>query len=164
MWSAETRTVLRLGSWSVGAFVGWFAVGWWPKKYHYGFVASSQLYLSLSKFISGLSRLYLSMEIRLSPPHFALTHGYLTAAISWLSHGYLTARSRLSHGYPQQRHPLWFAASPPLLFFVALESTPRISLPRVPGVPCGGGSGARFFLLVWGVSVRPSEGLRLGYY
>ena len=33
------------------------------------------------------------MEIWLSPPHFALTHGYLTAI------------SRLSPGYPQQRHP-----------------------------------------------------------
>ena len=48
------------------------------------------VYLSL---ISALSRLYLSMEIWLSPPHFALTHGYLTAI------------SRLSPGYPQQRHP-----------------------------------------------------------
>ena len=37
VWSAETRTVLRLGSWSVGAFVGWFAVGWWPIKWPFQF-------------------------------------------------------------------------------------------------------------------------------
>ena len=65
--------------------------------------ALSQLYLSLSQlhlsFISVLSRRYLSIEIRLSPPHFALTHGYLTA-ISRLSHGYLPA-------IPSSAIPLW---------------------------------------------------------
>ena len=65
--------------------------------------ALSQLYLSLSQlhlsFISVLSRRYPSIEIRLSPPHFALTHGYLTA-ISRLSHGYLPA-------IPSSAIPLW---------------------------------------------------------
>ena len=55
-----------------------------PKNAYFGFAASSQLYLSfisaLSQSRPALSRLYLSMEIRLSlPPHVALTHGYLTA-------------------------------------------------------------------------------------
>ena len=67
-----------------------YNVGTWPL---FRFISA------LSQFISALSRLYLSMEIRLSPPHFALSHGYLTA-ISRLSHGYLTAISRLSPAAP----------------------------------------------------------------
>ena len=73
------------------------------------YLSLSQLYLSLSQLHLG-SRLYLSIEIWLSPPHFALTHGYPTA-IARLSHGYLTAISRLSRYLPavlprtQKRHP-----------------------------------------------------------
>ena len=70
----------------------WVVAKKWPFRFC-GFISA------LSQFISALSRLYLSMETRLSPPHFTLTHGYLTA-ISRLSHGYLTAISRLSPAAP----------------------------------------------------------------
>ena len=107
-WVGEWGRALVLGTWPRA--VPW-AVGAWVVVvvvvvvgYRPLFFALSQLYLSLSQldlsFISALSRRYLGMEIRLSSPHFALTHGYLTTAISRPSHGYLPA-------IPSSAIPLW---------------------------------------------------------
>ena len=88
-WCGQPRRGLCF-AWGVGPWARLLAgllLGGGPKNGYFGFAASSQLYLSLSPLYLSLPRLYFGYISR---------HCY---------YGYLTAISRLSHGYPQQRHP-----------------------------------------------------------